>query len=566
MEGSIHFNTIHTGRSAEMISGRFCWSGLLAGITFMVLGAAEIETGKAEQKPLLPAKQLQSEPVSAKVRALELYMTALRTRNAAERAAILLEILSLDPTAEAPLDQLYDTVNTAAEAHSAAKKLLPLAKAHPEIPQLAVFVGRMGGFGGMPTDEYRQAVFAAFDQLPKFSGDGAEQLKEFWPLVTLRSAILHQEGRFREGSDWFTEQLDGLDDPAARRWMLELAARFEYAAFLRAETSRPWFGLADSDSEKAEERFRELFREVQATDPEIEDAGEIARRFGFYAGVNAPEAGLAFAEDVNRRLPGQGALVAVFNQALNAGNFPRAEEVIAELRKRKSGAMLVSWLSIRLDTAAGRWQKAAAEIAKIKNINVREDLTEKLLTAKQDYPALKTALATTEKRFEKEPGAALVVNLSQLLLAERSRDVELLNHVWSEFEKAEMLKDPGNANSIGYIAAELNTRLPEAEKLLLFAVEAEPANPAYLDSLGWLRFRQGRLPEAQKLLEQALAIGDPDIGAGVLWGHLGEIKLARNDRTGAIRAFRNALRFSGDEDLNRNRIETLLRQAEEGGR
>ena len=107
-----------------MISGRFCWSGLLAGITFMVLGAAEIETGKAEQKPLLPAKQLQSEPVSAKVRALELYMTALRTRNAAERAAILLEILSLDPAAEAPLDQLYDTVNTAAEAHSAAKKLL----------------------------------------------------------------------------------------------------------------------------------------------------------------------------------------------------------------------------------------------------------------------------------------------------------------------------------------------------------------------------------------------------------------------------------------------------------
>ena len=159
-----------------------------------------------------------------------------------------------------------------------------------------------------------------------------------------------------------------------------------------------------------------------------------------------------------------------------------------------------------------------------------------------------------------------MVNLSQLLLAERSRDVELLNHVWSEFEKAEMLKDPGNANSIGYIAAELNTRLPEAEKLLLFAVEAEPANPAYLDSLGWLRFRQGRLPEAQKLLEQALAIGDPDIGAGVLWGHLGEIKLARNDRTGAIRAFRNALRFSGDADLNRNRIETLLRQAEEGGR
>ncbi len=545
-----------------MISGKLCWSGLLAGVAITAFGAVEIGSDQPDRASSA-AKVPMEIRATPKVRALELYMTALRTPDPAARAALLAEALELDPAAEAPMDQLYDAILSAPEALKYAKLLLPAAKAHPEIPQLAVFVARMGNFGGMPAGEYREVVFEAFDRLPKFSQDRAEQLKLYWPLVSLRASVLHREGKFREGGEWFAAQLGQLEDPDARRLMLEFAARFEYAATLRENDDSRWFGLADSYCEQARKRFAELFGQVQATDSEIENADEIARRSGFYADVNAPEAALRFAEDVNRRLPGQGALVGVFNRALSAGDFDRAEAAIAELRDKKAGATLVSWLTIRLGTAAGRWQETAAEIAKMKNINVREDLTEKMLTAKKDYPALKAALAATEKRFEKEPGAALVVNLSQLLLAERARDVELFNHVWAEFAKSGMLEDHNNANSIGYVAAELNTRLPEAETLLLFAVESRPSNSAYLDSLGWLRFRQGRLPEAQELIERALAVGEPDIGGGVLWAHLGEVKLARGDRAGAVRAFRNALLFSGDEDLNREQVEKMLKAAEQ---
>jgi len=48
--------------------------------------------------------------------------------------------------------------------------------------------------------------------------------------------------------------------------------------------------------------------------------------------------------------------------------------------------------------------------------------------------------------------------------------------------------DPDNAgalNYLGYMLADRNVRLDEAQKLVSKAVELEPQNGAYLDSLGW---------------------------------------------------------------------------------
>lgn len=68
------------------------------------------------------------------------------------------------------------------------------------------------------------------------------------------------------------------------------------------------------------------------------------------------------------------------------------------------------------------------------------------------------------------------------------------------------------ANAIAYSYVELEKNLDEAEQLLNFALEVQPNNPAYLDSLGWLRFKQGKLNEALVLLDKALAFSDnPEI-------------------------------------------------------
>ena len=51
--------------------------------------------------------------------------------------------------------------------------------------------------------------------------------------------------------------------------------------------------------------------------------------------------------------------------------------------------------------------------------------------------------------------------------------------------------------------ADRNVRLPESLDLITKALELSPENGAYLDSLGWVYFRMGRLPEAEENLRRA---------------------------------------------------------------
>ena len=69
-----------------------------------------------------------------------------------------------------------------------------------------------------------------------------------------------------------------------------------------------------------------------------------------------------------------------------------------------------------------------------------------------------------------------------------------------------LAKDPQDANalnSLGYMLADHGQRLDEAIDLVQRALKIEPANPSFLDSLGWAYFRQGQLDRADAPLTQA---------------------------------------------------------------
>jgi tetratricopeptide (TPR) repeat protein len=78
----------------------------------------------------------------------------------------------------------------------------------------------------------------------------------------------------------------------------------------------------------------------------------------------------------------------------------------------------------------------------------------------------------------------------------------------AEVEFRKVLKaDPDNAgamNYIGYMLADANLRLEESLGLITKALDIEPGNGAYLDSLGWVQYRLGRLEDAEKNLRRAL--------------------------------------------------------------
>lgn len=75
-----------------------------------------------------------------------------------------------------------------------------------------------------------------------------------------------------------------------------------------------------------------------------------------------------------------------------------------------------------------------------------------------------------------------------------------------EFKKA-LGVNPKNAqvlNYYGYMLADRGVRLDEAHDLIQRAVDQEPFNGAYLDSLGWVYFKQNKLEEAEAMLRKAV--------------------------------------------------------------
>ena len=80
-------------------------------------------------------------------------------------------------------------------------------------------------------------------------------------------------------------------------------------------------------------------------------------------------------------------------------------------------------------------------------------------------------------------------------------------------------EDASLLNALGYSLADRNQKLPRAETLIRKALDASPDNPAFLDSLGWVRFRRGDIPGALPHLERAYRIfPDPEIASH--WGEL----------------------------------------------
>ena len=83
-------------------------------------------------------------------------------------------------------------------------------------------------------------------------------------------------------------------------------------------------------------------------------------------------------------------------------------------------------------------------------------------------------------------------------------------------------------NYLGYMLADKGLHLPEALKMIRKAVDQEPWNGAYLDSLGWVYFKMGEYELAEDNLRQAVARNQTD---PTVHEHMGDLY----EKTGRIR-------------------------------
>jgi tetratricopeptide (TPR) repeat protein len=117
---------------------------------------------------------------------------------------------------------------------------------------------------------------------------------------------------------------------------------------------------------------------------------------------------------------------------------------------------------------------------------------------------------------------------------------------------------PDNAaaiNALGYTLADLTERYDEAEELILLAYELQPDDASIIDSMGWISYRLGRLPEAEGYLRAAWKImRNAEIAA-----HLGEVLWSRGQKDEARSTWQLGIQMESDNEIL---ISTMKRYGE----
>ena len=108
---------------------------------------------------------------------------------------------------------------------------------------------------------------------------------------------------------------------------------------------------------------------------------------------------------------------------------------------------------------------------------------------------------------------------------------------WLEQVLDEFPEDIGASNDLGYLWADQGKHLVRSLEMVRRAVDGEPDNVAYRDSLGWALFHLKRYQEAVEELQKAAAGDNPD---GVILDHLGDAYLNIDDRAKAIQMWQKA--------------------------
>ncbi len=204
-----------------------------------------------------------------------------------------------------------------------------------------------------------------------------------------------------------------------------------------------------------------------------------------------------------------------------AKQFDDAFEVIAAARKKHPDDELVGVLYATVLADLGRSEEAVKAIRKVTK---GKDDRDSLLTQAQIYDKVKRYdlmedVLDKALKLSKTDREKADVLFMRGAMFERQKRIEEAEAAFREVLRL----TPDNAsamNYLGYMFADMNIKLEEAHELISKALEYEPHNGAFLDSMGWVYYRMNRLDEAEEYLQKAVEKvgGDP-----VVHDHLGDV-------------------------------------------
>ena len=157
---------------------------------------------------------------------------------------------------------------------------------------------------------------------------------------------------------------------------------------------------------------------------------------------------------------------------------------------------------------------------------------------KKSYPA---AIKSINRAIDLQPedNAALLSDMYSSLgdIYNTTKDHKQSD---SSYEKSLRLnpKNPTVLNNYAYYLSERGIRLDDAEKMSKESLELRPGEATFLDTYGWILYKQGKYEGAKKYIEDALK-ANPEAD-GTLWEHLGDIYFKLGDANKAVENWKKA--------------------------
>ncbi len=229
-----------------------------------------------------------------------------------------------------------------------------------------------------------------------------------------------------------------------------------------------------------------------------------------------------------------------------AKEFPKAQqEADAALKKYPKDRTLMR-VQAEIFADEGKTDDATAQLRKL--LDGKNDLEIQLEIAQvyekgKNYTEMGKTLDAADKLSPDKENQATIAFLRGSMY-EREKKYELAEKQFRTVLDA----DPNNAsalNYLGYMLADEGVRLPEAQELIKHAVNIEPDNYAFLDSLGWVYFRQNRLDDAEQQLKRSLDLLTSQQAKGTdptIHDHLGDVYFREGKLREAIAQWQTSLK------------------------
>jgi tetratricopeptide (TPR) repeat protein len=290
----------------------------------------------------------------------------------------------------------------------------------------------------------------------------------------------------------------------------------------------------------------------------VDDEPRLASALAQYyerAGRNE-EASQAYARALAANPKDLRALIALSRDYSAKGEYEKAIDTLTKAQGLVPNDPAIAAFLTQTYLQAKKYQEAAT-LASAAQKKFPEDMRFTRLHARAlfDTGNQSAALALIEAAVRAHPDDSGVYLSMADLYTDAGRPDEALKTL--EAAAKRFPKEADVLNYLGYVLADRGIRLDESVQLITRALELDPDNPSYLDSLGWAYFRQGDLAQAETYLAKAAAELPRN---SVVQDHFGDLLAKRGRLPDAVAAWTKALAGDGD-DVDRAAIEKKIRDA-----